>query len=283
MRHTLNAIDPLPAFLSHGLSFELQDSEPAYEPCERHKRLPSYREVCEARREAKWLREVMQYRARNGSTSWGSKQLYFHLDTFNGNCNPEITEADCRKRKSAPADVESEQAAFERWAGLECPSGDVESVKYQWARSDARAEWLESQQESPAEQPKQATDAPKFKVGDGVRAIKSVGDVVVGDEFTVVRLEVVGLSTHVHVKGRVHVYLFEHHLELLPAEPAPQEPQADADGWIEWKGGKCPIPKETPVVVRLRGGSEYDGETAADWIWAHGDMDGDIVAYRIVA
>jgi hypothetical protein len=235
MRHTLNAIDPLPEFPCDGLSFELQDSEPAYQPCERHKRLPSYREAQAAR----WAREdvAMSIKlARRGMCGGDSKQHITEIARFNGNCNPNITEAACRQIKSAPA-----------------------------------------------EQPKQATDAPKFKVGDRVRTIKSVGDVVVGDEFTVVGLEVLGLSTHVRVKGRVHVYLFEHHLELLPAEPAPQEPQADADGWIEWKGGKCPIPKETPVVVRLRDGSEYDGETAADWVWAHVDSVGDIVAYRIVA
>jgi hypothetical protein len=225
MRHTLNAIDPLPAFPSDGLSFEQQDSEPAYQPCERHKRLPSYREVCEARGEAKWLREVMQYRARNGSTSWDSKQLYFQLDTFNGNCNPEITEADCRQSKSAPAEAESEQAAFERWAALECPSGDVESVQYQWARSDARAEWLESQQESPAEQPKQST------------------------------------------------------------EPAPQEPQADADGWVEWDAstqGRPPLSADSRIALRISDGSVVweSGLRVRDANWALGST---IRAYRIVA
>jgi hypothetical protein len=236
MRHTLNAIDPLPEFPSDSLSFELQDSEPAYQPCERHKRLPSYREVCEALGKAKWLRAVMQDCARNGITSWDSKQLYFQLDVFNGNCNPEITEADCRKRKDAPA-----------------------------------------------EQPKQSTDATQFKVGDRVliRAIASWARGmwgVITDE-SVSRGERVLIVT---VAGGIGCHR-ERDLELIPAEPAPQEPQADAEGWIEWKGGKCPIPKETPVVVRLRDGSEYDGETAADWVWAHGDMDGDIVAYRIVA
>jgi hypothetical protein len=157
MRNTLNAIDPLPAFPSDGLAFELQDSEPAYQPCERHKRLPSYREVCEARGEAKWLREVMQYRARNGITSWDSKQLYFQMDTFNGNCNPEITEADCRKRKDAPA-----------------------------------------------EQPKQSTDAPKFKVGDRVRGLgrttrAPMEGVICAIDADVVRIELSGINAGIRI------------------------------------------------------------------------------------
>jgi hypothetical protein len=236
MRNTLNAIDPLPEFPSDGLSFELQDSEPAYQPCERHKRLPSYREVCEARGKAKWLRAVMQDCARNGITSWDSKQLYFQLDAFNGNCNPEITEADCRKRKDAPA-----------------------------------------------EQPKQSTDAPQFKVGDRVRVIADCS-------FSGVEARIVGIDTLISIEwgvrgARSDARVRASSLELLPTEPAPQEPQADAGGWVSWNPstqGRPPLPADARVALRVDDGSV---------VWAHGlrvdsanwAPDSIIRAFRIVA
>lgn len=61
----------------------------------------------------------------------------------------------------------------------------------------------------------------------------------------------------------------------------------DADGWIEWKGGECPVSNETIVDVRFRDG-ERGARVAADaWRWEHyGEgreyADGDIIAYRVV-
>ena len=71
-------------------------------------------------------------------------------------------------------------------------------------------------------------------------------------------------------------------------------PAPDADGWIEWKGGECPVDVGTIVDVKHRDGdigirchagmssSEPDGEghaTAEDW--SHLDEGGDIIAYRL--
>lgn len=71
-------------------------------------------------------------------------------------------------------------------------------------------------------------------------------------------------------------------------------PAPDADGWIEWKGGECPVDVGTIVDVKHRDGdigihchagmssSEPDGEghaTAEDWF--HLDEGGDIIAYRL--
>lgn len=43
---------------------------------------------------------------------------------------------------------DSELAAFEAWAERECPSGDADSVQYQWASSSDYAEWLEANPEA---------------------------------------------------------------------------------------------------------------------------------------
>lgn len=58
--------------------------------------------------------------------------------------------------------------------------------------------------------------------------------------------------------------------------------QPDAEGWIEWKGGECPVPCDAIVMAKLRDGSCFD-QRADDWIWTHYlEDDGDIIAYRVV-
>ncbi|PZO78480.1 MAG: hypothetical protein DI629_12345 [Mesorhizobium amorphae] len=54
-----------------------------------------------------------------------------------------------------------------------------------------------------------------------------------------------------------------------------------ADGWIEWKGGKCPVLDGTAGFVRFRNGSEYQAQNIADFSWRHCGGDDDIAAYRI--
>ncbi|HET6890493.1 MAG TPA: hypothetical protein VFH31_05275 [Pyrinomonadaceae bacterium] len=61
-------------------------------------------------------------------------------------------------------------------------------------------------------------------------------------------------------------------------------PQPNAEGWIEWSGGDCPVPDEARVEVRLRIG-EIIGDIASEFMWGHEDddfSDGDILAYRVV-
>lgn len=70
----------------------------------------------------------------------------------------------------------------------------------------------------------------------------------------------------------------------------PEDTTAANDGWIEWKGGDCPVEKGTRVDVRFRDGKEIknipaitDGAPAAhQGYWVKEDMPDDIVAYRIV-
>ena len=68
---------------------------------------------------------------------------------------------------------------------------------------------------------------------------------------------------------------------IAKAEAALAEPQADADGWIPWSGGECLVYAGVRVEVLLRNGKKRQEEPG--WLfWSHGQLDGDIVAYRIV-
>ena len=67
--------------------------------------------------------------------------------------------------------------------------------------------------------------------------------------------------------------------------------KSDAQGWIEWSGGACPVPEGALVDVRHRDGDEFFGHAAmwdvgdhfAAQDWSHTDVGGDIVAYRMTA
>lgn len=59
------------------------------------------------------------------------------------------------------------------------------------------------------------------------------------------------------------------------------EPQPDAEGWIEWKGGECPVHPEAMVMVRFRDGWE-DKWLAGSMRWNHSKSTDDIIAYRVV-
>jgi len=69
-------------------------------------------------------------------------------------------------------------------------------------------------------------------------------------------------------------------------------PKADADGWIEWNGGECPVEKGLMVDIRVRNGRE-ERNLAANTLtkgripdascafWKNDGMAGDIIAYRL--
>lgn len=53
--------------------------------------------------------------------------------------------------------------------------------------------------------------------------------------------------------------------------------------WVEWNGGKCPVPHNTLVEVMMLDGEIWDDELAGDYNW--GDLDdwcGNIIAYRVL-
>ena len=59
--------------------------------------------------------------------------------------------------------------------------------------------------------------------------------------------------------------------------------QADADGWIEWSGGECPLPKHVKCDHIMRFTPERDAfvvELAGHLRWTHENLRGDIIAYR---
>lgn len=64
-------------------------------------------------------------------------------------------------------------------------------------------------------------------------------------------------------------------------------PGTDAAGWIEWKGGECPVDPEMRVDMRMRNLSVRTAVRATDSSWHHpwngreSDRAYDIVAYRL--
>ena len=77
----------------------------------------------------------------------------------------------------------------------------------------------------------------------------------------------------------------EDHLQAYRIALPILEQQERGDGWIEWKGGDCPVSSETEVEVRMRDG--YVGIAPADtfrWKLAVRDQfpAADIIAYRVI-
>ena len=68
---------------------------------------------------------------------------------------------------------------------------------------------------------------------------------------------------------------------IAEAEAALAEPQPDADGWIPWAGGECPVGAKTGVQVKDRTGRTCLG-AGWEFDWEHAASDYDILAYRIV-
>lgn len=75
-----------------------------------------------------------------------------------------------------------------------------------------------------------------------------------------------------------------HHQTVLSSEEYFHlHPAQDADGWIEWKGGECPVERESLVDYKLLSGTVcVIGEAAWGLIWQHGEVGtASIIAYRL--
>jgi len=61
-------------------------------------------------------------------------------------------------------------------------------------------------------------------------------------------------------------------------------PAQVAEGWIEWRGGECPVDKSTVVNFIIRDNTKRTrhDELASDLRWYHDNSSGDIIAYRVV-
>lgn len=72
--------------------------------------------------------------------------------------------------------------------------------------------------------------------------------------------------------------------DRLEAKAEPQ-PAPSNDGWIEWNGGECPVPKGTLIDVRHRDGEEFLDVAALIDLpcqdWEYDWSCGDIIAYRL--
>lgn len=74
-------------------------------------------------------------------------------------------------------------------------------------------------------------------------------------------------------------------LEALTSRGWRPPEKKDADGWIEWGGGECPVAGHALVLVKLRSGDDFlEPSMARTWWWGRLDepMKGDIIAYRVV-
>ena len=71
----------------------------------------------------------------------------------------------------------------------------------------------------------------------------------------------------------------------LPIPSKATAPQPDADGWIPWAGGECPVDSKDWVEAKLRDGKAWiseEGQPGEEWLWDHDGGADDIIAYRIV-
>ena len=79
---------------------------------------------------------------------------------------------------------------------------------------------------------------------------------------------------------------------IARAEAAMAEPQPDADGWIPWKGGECPVGQDTLVDLRYRDSEKWPDKLGVPSgychlessypYWRNDGGSSDILAYRIV-
>lgn len=80
-----------------------------------------------------------------------------------------------------------------------------------------------------------------------------------------------------------------HQTILSRAEYFHLYPAPDADGWIEWKGGECPVDEGTLIDVRYRDGHEQVGCECGVWrselygthYWLNSGGKSNIIAYRL--
>src|SRR5690606_10583356 len=73
----------------------------------------------------------------------------------------------------------------------------------------------------------------------------------------------------------------EWHL-LDPINTEWQVVEADAEGWIKWDGGECPLPDDAPLEYTIRDGDEFNTTRAGNlrWEYGYGFPEADIIAYR---
>lgn len=71
-----------------------------------------------------------------------------------------------------------------------------------------------------------------------------------------------------------------HQAILSRAEYFHLYPAPDADGWIEWGGGECPVGEGDLIDVKLSDGDEFF-DVGSDWDWGVDAGSCNIIAYRL--
>jgi hypothetical protein len=79
-------------------------------------------------------------------------------------------------------------------------------------------------------------------------------------------------------------------IALVPLIVVPAPPNyfgfdaPDNDGWIEWKGGKCPVGPDVTVEIKTDNDARVYSRPAGKlrWAWVHGGSVDDIIKYRVV-
>lgn len=73
----------------------------------------------------------------------------------------------------------------------------------------------------------------------------------------------------------------------VKASVRPETKTSNENGWISWRGGKCPftevLNKDITLSIRIRAGSEYSPplSEASSFCWRHWNGKGDIVAFKL--
>lgn len=99
------------------------------------------------------------------------------------------------------------------------------------------------------------------------------------------RLKVL-LSLHdsrVDIADAWNISMEEARSTIAKVEAEITEAQSDADGWIKWEGGACPVSCDVRVELKFRSGQVWiDDEvgTGSSWDWSHDGYAYDIIAYR---
>lgn len=94
-----------------------------------------------------------------------------------------------------------------------------------------------------------------------------------------VESDVAGYINHEKLLNNWHQTILSRE-EYFSAYPA--DPVVDADGWIEWEGGECPVRDDCIVSYKMRSGEAFKrGEPASEVRWHHNGIATDIIAYRL--
>lgn len=120
-----------------------------------------------------------------------------------------------------------------------------------------------------------------FKNGEVITLIEDDGDEVpyfrnyVGDEHCMNWQELAPIPPKTAIELQAKEVGIPEPVRLV------DDAKPDADGWIEWKGGDCPVAHNAAVEYKMRNGKKDMRNRAESLRWAYANIDSDIIAYRL--